>query len=223
MCWLPVSWTAYGRDTCQMCLRNHCKKVGRLVWPLAALTIAIFLNSAGPPVVRASDRQLPPATYRRPILTEEREAAAMHFVKKHIPDLVPILQNLKNRDANKYAEEMLEIFQVTEWFAELQATDEKRYELELEIWKTEHLASVLVAKLAAEKDNATDESRKQLQTFAQRLVDLEIQVLRHRVEVLEKELSETREEMNRMEDHRADLVKERFNGFFEQIKRWQMK
>ena len=86
-----------------------------------------------------------------PRFTEEREAAALHFVRKHCPELVPLLDELKKNNRASYEQQLRETFQVTELFADLQ-DDTKRYDLELKIWKAENKALVLVARLATPKD-----------------------------------------------------------------------
>src|SRR5882762_9058956 len=86
-----------------------------------------------------------------PRFTEEREAAAMFFVRKHCPELVPLLDELKRSNRPAYEQQVRETFQVTELLADLQE-DSKRYDLELKIWKAENKAMVLIAKLATPKD-----------------------------------------------------------------------
>src|SRR4051794_40418485 len=81
-----------------------------------------------------------------PRFTEEREAAALFFVKKQLPDLLPLLEQLKKNSQPQYRTEIREIFQATEWLADLQ-DDPRRHELELKIWKTENKAFTVAAKL----------------------------------------------------------------------------
>src|SRR6266852_3483297 len=65
-----------------------------------------------------------------PRFTEEREAAALCFVKKHLAELVPLLEQLKKNNVKQYEHEIREIFQATEWLTDFQE-DAKRYDLEL--------------------------------------------------------------------------------------------
>ena len=73
-------------------------------------------------MVRADDEPANPTKKKEtlPAFSEEREAAALHFVNKHVPELKPILEKLKAADAGKYRTEIREIFQVTEWLSDLQ-------------------------------------------------------------------------------------------------------
>ncbi len=157
-----------------------------------------------------------------PRFTEEREAAALQFAKKHVPELLPILDTLKMGDVKKYQEEICEIFKTTELLGELKATDMRRHDLELDIWKTQTRSLILVARLA----NATDEEKpkltEELREAAKKLVDLDMQILRLRVDELERELNEAREELARGEEKRDALSKERYQKLFEQAKNRKM-
>src|SRR5438034_122818 len=106
-----------------------------------------------------------------PRFTEEREAAALHFVRKHCPELVPMLDELKKSNRPAYEQQVRETFQVTELLADLQ-DDPKRHELELKIWKAENKALVLVAKLATPKEDARKAVEQDLQAIAKELVEL---------------------------------------------------
>ena len=67
-----------------------------------------------------------------PRFTEEREAAAQFFVRKHLPELQPLLEELKKSNALRYELAIREIFQTTEYLAELK-DDPRRHDLELKI------------------------------------------------------------------------------------------
>ena len=64
-----------------------------------------------------------------PRFTEEREAAALLFVKKHLPDLSPLLGELKKTNPTRYHQEISEIFQVSEMLADL-LDEPRRYDLD---------------------------------------------------------------------------------------------
>src|SRR5207244_11306054 len=96
-----------------------------------------------------------------PRFTEEREAAALHFVKKHCPELSPVMDELKKGNRAAYERQVRETFQVTELLANL-LDDTKRHDLELKMWKAENQALLLVAKLAAPKDEDRKAVEEQL-------------------------------------------------------------
>ncbi len=159
-----------------------------------------------------------PAAEPLPRFTEEREAAALHFVKKHCPDLVPLLDNLKKVSRAAYELQIRETFQVTELLADLQ-DDPKRYELELKIWKAENKALVLVAKLAAPTGDARKAVEEQLQALAKELVELDVQSLEHRVEVLRTELTTAKDDLTKLRDNFDRVAKDRFEALLERARK----
>ena len=158
---------------------------------LSALILAIAVFLAWPLWSLALDG--PARGHTLPSYSEERELAALHFAKRHAPELVPILEKLKAADHKKYETEVCELFQTCEWLTDLRGEDEKRFAIELDIWKTETRSYILVAHLAGLKDDEREKHKEELQNCAKKLVDLEMQIMRHRVEALDRELGEARE------------------------------
>ena len=153
-----------------------------------------------------------------PRFTEEREAAALHFVRKHCPDLVPLLSELKKTNRAAYELQVRETFQVTELLADLQ-DDPKRHELELKIWKAENKSLVLVARLASSKDEERKGVEEQLLALAKELVELDLQSMEHRVEVLNTELAVAKEELAKFRDNLDRTTKDRFEALLEKAKK----
>lgn len=157
-----------------------------------------------------------------PKFTEEREAAALHFVRKHCPELIPLLDDLKKNNRMAYESQIRETFQVTELLADLQ-DDQKRYDLELKVWKAENKALVLVAKLSSPKDEERKAIEEQLHTLAKELVELEVQSLEHRVELLNTELTGAKDELNKYRDNFDRTVKERFDSLVDKSRKKKQK
>lgn len=163
---------------------------------------------------------VPPAAARDPLprFTEEREAAALHFVRKHCPELAPLLDELKKANRPAYELQVRETFQVTELLADLR-DDPKRYELELKVWKAENKALVLVAKLATPKEDDRKAVEDQLQALAKELIDLEVQSLEHRVSLLQTELASAKDELVKLRDNIDRAAKERFEALLEKARK----
>jgi hypothetical protein len=153
-----------------------------------------------------------------PRFTEEREAAALFFVKKHLPELLPLLEQLKKNNHPHYEHEIREIFQETEMLADLQ-DDPKRYELELKVWTAENKANALVARLSTPSAEERQKVEGELEEIAKELVDLDIQVLELKAEELDKELGEVRDELTRMRESLDKQIKERYEGLLDKAKR----
>jgi hypothetical protein len=153
-----------------------------------------------------------------PRFTEEREAAALCFVKKHLPDLVPLLEQLKKNNAKQYEHEIREIFQATEWLTDFQE-DAKRYDLELRIWKTENKAHILAAKLSSTVEEERKQLEGQLLALAKELVELDVQVLEVKADQLDKELGEVKDELAKARESGDKQIKERYEQLLEKAKK----
>lgn len=169
---------------------------------LGWLTFAVALNGAGS--LRADNDSLPR-------YTPEREAAARHFVQKNLPELLPILDQLKKTNAAQYEREVRTIFHMTELLADL-LDEPRRHDLELKIWKAENKANTLIAKLASPNDDERKQVENQLMDLARELVELDIQVLDLRAEQLDKELGEVKDELAKARDQAEAMGKERYKA-----------
>lgn len=153
-----------------------------------------------------------------PRFTEEREAAALFFVKKHLPDLVPLLEQLKKNSVPQYRTEICEIFQATEWLADLQ-DDARRHELELKIWKAENKAYAMAAQISTAPDEERKKIEVQLQDLAKELVDLDVQVLEYKSEQLDKELGELKDELAKAKENNDKQIKDRYEMLRDKAKK----
>jgi hypothetical protein len=157
-------------------------------------------------------------TANLPRFTEEREAAARFFIKKHVPEILPLLDELKKNNPASYQQEIREVFQVTEMLADLQ-DDPRRHDLELRIWTAESKAHALIAKLATPKEDERKKVEASLQELARELVELDIQVLELKAEQLDKELGGINQELSKARDHMDRDVKKRYEGLLNQAKK----
>jgi hypothetical protein len=153
-----------------------------------------------------------------PRFTEEREAAALCFVKKHLPELAPLLEQLKKNNAPQYQHEIREIFQATEWLADLQ-DETKRYELELKIWKSENKAHMLAARLSTVAEDEKKKLETELLGLAKDLVDLDVSILELKADQLDKELGELKDELAKAKDNTEKHVKDRYEQLLEKTKK----
>jgi len=184
---------------------------------LRALAIGLLIALSAVPYAAAA--ALPEAEPRSlPRFTEEREAAALCFVKKHLPELVPFLEQLKKNNEGQYQREIREIFQATEWLADLR-DDERRYELELKIWKAENKASMLAAKLSTLSEDERKKMEGELRDLAKSLVELDVQVLELKADQLDKELGEVKDELAKARENGDKQIKERYDQLLEKAQK----
>jgi hypothetical protein len=153
-----------------------------------------------------------------PRFTEEREAAALFFVKKHAAEVLPLLAQLKKTNLAQYQQEIREVFYVTELLAELQ-DEPRRYELELKIWKTESKAHALVARLSTPSQEERKRVEANLHELAKELVELDIQVLELKAEQLDKELGDIKDELSRTRDQFDKVARTRYEGLLGKVRK----
>jgi hypothetical protein len=174
--------------------------------------VLLFVSS---PVAFATGPATAPAL---PRFSEEREAAALFFVKKNAPDIVPLLEQLKKSNEAEYQREIREIFQVTEYLAELQ-DDPRRHDLELKIWKTENRVYALVAKLSSLSDDDRKKAEASIHGLARELVDLDIRVLELKSDQLSKELADVKDELAKARDQIDKQTQSRYEALLDQAKK----
>jgi hypothetical protein len=170
------------------------------------LTIVVFLGLSGLSRAEALPR-----------FTEEREAAALFFVKKHLPEMLPLLEQLRKNSPTLYEEEVREIFQVTEYLADLR-DDMKRHDLELRIWKAENRAHAMAAQLSTPNEDERKKVELSLQDLARELVDLDVQVLELKSVQLDRELDDLKGELAKARENMDAQVKDRYQKLLEAAK-----
>lgn len=160
----------------------------------------------------------PTADLGLPRFTEEREAAALHFIRKHSPDLVPLLDDLEKTQRPRYEQQIREIFQVTELLAELR-DQPRRLELELRIWKTENRAFVLVARYPRMSDDEKRQTESRLQDLARELAEFDVQALELQTEELETELTAVKDELGQAREGLDRRTRDRLDAWLEQAQK----
>jgi hypothetical protein len=153
-----------------------------------------------------------------PRFTEEREAAALCFLKKNATELLPLMQRLKKDNPARYQHEIRAVFQVAEMLAELEENPQ-RYALELEIWKVETKAHALAARLPMREEAERRKIETELQRIAKELVGLDTRVLELKAAQAEKELSEIRDELAKARDQGPARAKARYEDLIEQSRK----
>ncbi len=175
-----------------------------------ALASVILLTCLSSP--RASTVIPEPAL---PRFTEEREAAALFFLRKNAPDLLTVLEQMRRDNSSSYRREICAVFQVTEMLADLQ-DEPRRHDLELEIWRVESKARALAARLPALGEGERRKADSELQRLARDLVELDIQVLELKAEETEKELGEIRDDLAKARNQIQSRAKTRYDRLLEQ-------
>jgi hypothetical protein len=137
--------------------RISLRSVRLLASCFAVGLLATIVAAADKPEAPSSTTPLQPAG-KQPaktapvMLTPEREAAAIQFVRQHHPELVDLLQGLKETNAVQYQTAVRQLFQTSERLAKIHETDPPRYELELNLWKIKSRIQLLAARSSMTRD-----------------------------------------------------------------------
>jgi hypothetical protein len=181
--------------------------------PKKMLTVATLITVWAGTAAAASTPIVPENVLPR--FTEEREAAALCFLKKNASELLSLLERLKRDNPARYQQEIRAVFQVAEMLADLEE-DPQRHDLELQIWKLESKAHSLAARLQGQGEVERRTTEVELQKMARQLVDLDTRVLELKTEQAEKELSDLREELSKARGQVSDRTKARYDSLVEQ-------
>jgi hypothetical protein len=80
-----------------------------------------------------------------PAWSAERETEALAFVQEHQPELARLLVYLRRHDPRQYQRAVRELVRTAERLALVKQRDARRYELELQAWKTRSRIDLLAA------------------------------------------------------------------------------
>jgi hypothetical protein len=149
-------------------LRNNLPLI-ILFAPLAAFAAEPARNPT------AASAPKPAKAPERAPLTPEREAAAITFVRHHHPELVDLLNQLKESKPAEYQTAIRELFQTSERLAQLREQDPQRYELELAGWKVKSRLQLLAARSAMSADKSFED---QLHTALAEQADIRLKLMK---------------------------------------------
>ena len=155
-----------------------------------------------------------------PIFTEEREAAALTFIRKNRPELVDVLGELKVHNAAEYEHAVCDLFRTSEMLASVKQEDPMRYELALANWRAETRTHLLAARLVRQP-GAIDEARIELRQAVETLVDNQIIEVAHHIRCIETELERVRDHHKNLRDRRDELVQERMAAILKAVEQQQ--
>jgi hypothetical protein len=194
-----------------------CSSVG-----LAGLVTVLTTATDQAQVPGAQQREQGPAPMPPPlpVFTEEREAAALTFVRKNRPELVDMLGELKVHNVAEYEHAVSDLFRTSEMLASVKQEDPTRYELALANWRAETRTHLLAARLVRQP-GATDEARTELRQAVETLVDNQIVEVAHHIRRIETELERIRDHHKNLRDHRDDLVQERMEAILKAVEQQQ--
>jgi hypothetical protein len=147
-------------------------------------------------------------------LTPEREAAAMTFVRQHHPDLVDLLNQLKETKPVEYQSAIRELFQTSERLAQLREQDPQRCELELEAWKTKSRIQLLAARSTMSGAHSLED---QLRTALVEQADIRLKLMKLERDRVAERLSKFDKAIEQYQQSETAQVQRQFDGLMKHI------
>jgi hypothetical protein len=196
-----------------------------LVLVLAALTMGGLVTLAGNEPNRvgravAAGAAKGARVIKLPSFTLEREAAALTFVGQHHPELAALLHRLRPMNPAVYEQAIGELFQISETLADLKQRDSRRFELGLEAWKAKSRVELVTAELASGPGPVLEDRLRAALTDQ---IDVQIRQQRLDLEQAEARVRKVRENLDRLETGRNDLIEARYQGLVKKSQRARRK
>ncbi len=138
-------------------------------------------------------------------LTLERESAAIKFVAEHHPELAELLAALKPTSPAQYAQAMHDLSRASERIELARSRDPRRFELELQLWKTQSRRDLVAVRLRMTR---TAELEAQLRQLIQEHLDTQQALLRLERERVAERLRKIDEQLTR--ENRVEMVEQQF-------------
>ena len=152
---------------------------------------------------------------RMMIMTPEREAAAITFIRQHHPELAALLLNLKESSPREFERAIRDLYRTSERLAAVQERDSLAYELELQLWKARSRAQLLSARLHMQDD---EELRKELRAALREEYDSRLLVLEHDRERLAGRLENLDAQLGQLRANRERAVERQFESTMKAVR-----
>jgi hypothetical protein len=203
------------RSTMNPLQRITWRSIGLFALGVVAVWIGMMVQ-AQPPEPRHSAKN--PGSEPPPIFTEEREAAALTFVRKHRPELVQVLNELKAKKRAEYQQAIRDLFRVSEALTQVRQDDPARYELAVKTWQAEMQAHLLASQMVRQPASSA-RIRTELEQAVGKLVDAQIAEMDGNIRHMESALERLRRHREELRSRRTELVRERVDGMLQAVQR----
>ena len=187
-----------------------------LCWAGVVLGSAHAAAQMESPPARQPQSKPAPESPPPPAFTEEREAAALTFVRKNRPELLAMLEGIKLRRPAEYQRAVGDLFRTSEMLTSVRQEDPGRYELALKGWQAEMHAGMLFARLVGQPGE-TKKVEAELRQAVEKVVELQIEQTGYQVRRMEVELERLRKQHQEQESRRAELVRERMAAMLQAV------
>lgn len=138
-----------------------------------------------------------------PPFSEEREAAALAFVREHHAEVAELLERLKANRPAQYRKAIRELSQASQRLAQWKDRDPARYELELRLWKLQSKARLLSAR--ATMSGSVVEETELRQVLAEQM-DVRIALLKLQRDTAARRVQELEGQIARLNAQRDSTI-----------------
>ncbi len=142
-----------------------------------------------------------------PAFTEEREAAALTFARRHHPDLAELLEQLRVHNQDDYRRAIRELFQTSETLANLRQRDQQRAEWGLENWQLQSQIQLLAARYQMAGDQ---QMAQKLQELLAQQAQLQLRRMQQEQQRLAQRLQKLNEAIEKFQTHQDQRVQRQF-------------
>lgn len=141
-------------------------------------------------------------------ITPEREAAVTAFVDRNHPELAALLTHLKSKQPKEYERAVRDLYRVTEKLAMVSERDSRQYDLELNVWKAQSRAQLLIARLKMTEPESGDreEITSQLREVLSEQMQARLEVIKLDRERVTGRLEKLNDEIGRLERDRESVI-----------------
>jgi hypothetical protein len=127
------------------------------------------------------------------LIDTESEAKATSLVVTHLPQLKPILRQLRENEPNEYAKAVRDLARSAKKLELAQSRSDRAFEVELELLQAQTEVNLLTARLRV-RDNPRD--RKLLRTGVARLQSAQLTRAEYEVQLLRERLARTQKQLD---------------------------
>ena len=181
---------------------------------VASLLIAVAMGA------KAEDHHGDP--HQLPSFTEEREAAALVFARKHNPDVMKLLSHLKKTHRDQYERTIRELFKTSEHLAHLRERDPKEADLALKGWITHSQIHLLASQLARNPDDAEDIKKKLKATF-EHIVEIQLAQSALQIQKLKQNLQQATRQHEMKKANRKKIAEQQLQRILQHIQKERAK
>jgi len=174
-------------------------------WVLPTAVAEDELNAAGRPE-KAEGGAVQKKGDGAPSLTADAEQQALGFARSQHPELVPLLERLRDDNPNEYRKALTDLYRAQQKLHRMADQNPERYAIALGLWNVQSRINLLAARMVREADGAHDDTLKSL--LAERrqlrieLVELDRTKTAERLSNLDAQLNQLRQ------DPHGDIEKE---------------